>query len=156
MNDVPKYATSRQVRREAKHIEKVLGIRMDSADKAMSLARAEITRVPTDLDRRMAALKELIGQQIKTLEERIGQQAALLTNAEAALGEKTSDLTTRLTELTSTAVGRKEFSTPVWTLIASVATALVIAGSLALTGRTQFGANAVPVVQQEKCQPVAQ
>jgi hypothetical protein len=127
-----KRVTPKDVRREAKRVEEKMVIRLDASDRAMELARAEITRVPTELDKRILSTERLFGQQIKTLEERIGQQAALLANAEANLNEKTSYLTTRMAEISAISIGRSQISGPMWGIIGSVLATVMAAAIILL------------------------
>ena len=109
--------------------------RMDAMDKAMELARDDITRVPTDLDRRIAGLKELIAQQNDTVAEKIGQQYVLLNAVEKSLNEKYTELAGRLTRIESSGEGKAKISGPLWGIAAAVFTAFVAAGLITIMER---------------------
>ena len=126
---------SSQLLREIANTEKLLGQRMDAMDKALGLAQNDLTRVPTELDRRISALKELIQHQHNNMDEKIGQQYVLLQKVEVSLGEKYLELAGRITRIESSGEGRTQISGPLWGIAAAVLTALLAAGLIGVMDR---------------------
>jgi hypothetical protein len=117
-----------QLLREIANTERLMSQRMDAMDKALGLARDDLTRVPTELDRRIIALKELISHQHSNMDEKIGQQYVLLSAVEKSLNEKYTELAGRLTRIESSGEGRGQISGPLWGIGAAVVTAVLISG----------------------------
>ena len=125
---MPKYVTKRDLRHETMQIERHLLARMEETHKALKLARSEITRVPTELDRRLESSAKLFDEKITTLRERIGQQHTLLEAMESNLNKQVNELTARVTEATSIGIGRKEVSGPMLAVIGSIVATVLAAG----------------------------
>ena len=118
--------------REIASTERFLVTRIDAMEKALTLARDDLTRVPTELDRRIEGLKELSAHQNDTVAEKIGQQYVLLNAVEKSLNEKYTELAGRLTRIESSGEGRGQISGPLWGIAASILTALLAAGIITL------------------------
>lgn len=121
-----------QLLREIANTERFLIARLDAMDKALGLARDDLTRVPTELDRRIDGLKELIAHQNDTVAEKIGQQYVLLNAVEKSLNEKYTELAGRITRIESSGEGRGQVSGPLWGIAAAVLTAVMAAGLIML------------------------
>jgi uncharacterized coiled-coil protein SlyX len=121
-----------QTLREIQASERFLTARLDAMDKALGLARDDLTRVPTELDRRIDGLKELIAHQNDTVAEKIGQQYVLLNAVEKSLNEKYTELAGRITRIESSGEGRGQVSGPLWGVAAAVLTAVMAAGIIML------------------------
>ena len=121
-----------QTLREIQASERFLTARLDAMDKALGLARDDLTRVPTELDRRIDGLKELIAHQNDTVAEKIGQQYVLLNAVEKSLNEKYTELAGRITRIESSGEGRGQVSGPLWGIAAAVLTAVMAAGLIML------------------------
>lgn len=118
--------------REIASTERFLLTRLDAMDKALGLARDELTRVPTELDRRVEALKELAAQQNNMMSEKINQHYNLLSAVEKSLNEKYTELASRITRIESSGEGRGQVSGPLWGIAAAVLTAVMAAGIIML------------------------
>lgn len=66
----PTVLTTAALTREISSLEKVLSTRLDGMDRAIVVFNESITRVPTDTDKQIAHLKELVIQMFKLAEER--------------------------------------------------------------------------------------
>ena len=139
-------ATS-QLLREIANSERLLSQRMDAMDAALKLARDDITRVPTDLDRRFAGLKELIAHQNETVAQQIAQQYVLLNSVEKSLQEKYTELAGRLTRIESSGEGSRAISGPLWGIAAAVLTALLAAGLITVMDRPDPAL--VPIIERQ-------
>jgi uncharacterized coiled-coil protein SlyX len=120
---------------------------MDAMDKALTLARNYLTRVPTELDRRITGLKELIAHQNDTVAEKIGQQYVLLNAVEKSLNEKYTELAGRLTRIESSGEGRGQISGPLWGIAAAVLTALLAAGLITIMEKPHQ--EMVPIIERQ-------
>ena len=138
---------SSQLLREIANTERLLGQRLDAMDKALGLAREDLTRVPTELDRRIDGLKELNAHQNDTISEKIGQQYVLLNAVEKSLNEKYTEVAGRLTRIESAGEGSKSVSGPLWGIAAAVLTALLIAGLIGIMDRPDPAL--VPIIERQ-------
>lgn len=123
--------------REILATERFLTARMDAMDKALGLARDDLTRVPTELDRRIEGLKELSSHQNDTIAEKISQHYVLLGAVEKSLNEKYTELAGRITRIESSGEGRGQISGPLWGVAAAVLTAVIAAGIIAMADKKQ-------------------
>jgi hypothetical protein len=133
--------------REIANTERLLGQRMDAMDKALALARDDLTRVPTELDRRVSGLKELVGHQHSNMDEKIAQQYVLLNAVEKSLQEKYLELQGRITRIESSGEGRTQISGPLWGIAAAVLTALLAAGLIGIMDRAN--PEIVPIIERQ-------
>ena len=83
--------TLNQLYREVNLLLKLVETRLDGMDKAQTIFKDDITRVPTELDRRVATLKELYQEKFESIEtqfkerdtrtEQISKQSEVAINA---------------------------------------------------------------------------
>lgn len=67
-NPDPSLATSEAIDRRAENIEKVINARIDGIEKAVAVFQADLTRVPTQLDRAISALRDLLEARLKNID----------------------------------------------------------------------------------------
>jgi cation transport regulator ChaB len=73
----PSTLTTAALTREVEALKELMFTRLDAMDKAMELFQNDITRVPTDTDRQIKQLSDLLDEKFKGIEERISGIVAL-------------------------------------------------------------------------------
>jgi hypothetical protein len=102
----PTLLTTQQLMREMDNIDRIFTTRLDAMDTAVKLAREDITRVPTELDKQIKQLSELIFQRIlyvdKQFVERDIRTAGLAQAHQGALDSSLTATKDALNERTKT------------------------------------------------------
>ena len=118
--------------KEIASVKELLMLRVDGVEKAIEVARAELTRVPTELDRRMSAMRELNHQITETIEEKIKQQETTIHSLERVNGDKIDDLKKRVTMIESVTTGKSQIVSPLIGLILAILSVVIATGLVLL------------------------
>lgn len=67
-NPDPSIRTIEQLQREVSSLKELHGVRLEAMDKAIAVAHDDLVRVPTDVQKAVTALKEVLLEMFKTVE----------------------------------------------------------------------------------------
>jgi len=141
--------TTQYLEREIKHLEKLLTQRIDSVDRAVIVAHENLVRVPTEVDKAISHLhdvvditlvaqKESVTKQIETLQEsirkfettigkQIDQQVLLIDTTNVATNAKIDDLKERFVRIEGQDKGSKNFIATIFLVTISIGAVIAIA-----------------------------